>query len=325
MRLPEIPKPDEVASAAAEARNAVLTKPPGALGDLEPLAIRLAAITDSVDRAAIIVAAGNHGVTAEGVSAYPSSVTTQMVANFEFGGAAINALAKNANADLLLVDAGVDPGTANFAQKTAMSRDDAEAVIQRGIDYVRNLDHEILCLGEMGIGNTTAAAAVLSVVLGIEPEKSTGRGTMVDDAGLQRKIDAVKRGIELHDPDSTDAVAILSAFGGFETGFLAGCILGAASRQIPLVLDGFPCTVAALLADLLDSNVRHYLFAAHQSAEPGHRLALAHLNLAPILNLQLRLGEGSGAALALPIIRAASAFLREMSSFEEANVDNRDS
>jgi len=343
--ISELPAFDQCAATAAQTRQDLLTKPQGSLGELEALSIQIAGITGQaqpqIETAAVIVAAAKHGVCEEGVSAFPAEVTAQMVANFLHSTAAINALARNADAEVFIVDAGVGPecpddtklhrlgfgkGTANFAKQAAMEKSEAESIIERGAVFAKKLHQQgirMICLGEMGIGNTTAAAAVVAVITDSSPATSTGRGTMIDDRTWQKKVRVIEQAIAIHQPRPTDAIDILSAFGGYETGFLCGCILGAASCRMPVILDGYPTSAAALLAELLSPNIRKFMIAGHCSVEPGHRLALQHLELKPLLNLSMRLGEGSGAALAIPIVRAAVRCLNEMATFEEASVAGR--
>ncbi|MEM1297069.1 MAG: nicotinate-nucleotide--dimethylbenzimidazole phosphoribosyltransferase, partial [Verrucomicrobiota bacterium] len=240
----------------------------------------------------------------------------------------------------VVVDAGVGPdcsehddlhqlgfgtGTANFTKQVAIEKELAQTMVERGAAFARNLYQKgtrMICLGDMGIGNTTAASAVAAVVTGAAPGATAGRGTMVDDETLKRKVGVIERGIERHQPSRTDALAILSAFGGYETGFLCGCILGAATRRMPVILDGYPTTAAALLAEIFSPGVKNFMIAGHQSVEPGHRLMLSYLDKKPLINLSMRLGEGSGAALAIPIVMAATRCLNEMATFEEAAVAN---
>lgn len=342
--IADIPSFDGAAAAAARSRQDELTKPQGSLGELETLSIQIAGITGNlqaqIEPVAVVVAAANHGVSEEGVSAYPSEVTTQMVINFLAGNAAINVIARNSNAKVFVVDAGLGPdspdstrlyqmgfgkGTANFTRQAAMEPGQATTMIERGAAFVSDLHHRgrrMICLGEMGIGNTTAAAAITSVITDAPPATTTGRGTMINDETWQRKVEAIEQGIARHQPDSKDAVNLLSSFGGYETGFLCGCILGAARCQMPVILDGYPSTAAALLAKLLYPDITNFMIAGHLSVEPGHRLALEHLGLHPLLKLSMRLGEGSGAALVIPIVTAAVRCLNEMATFEEASVAN---
>ncbi len=334
---------DEQAMAAARARQASLTKPPGSLGRLEELAIWLAGVTGRpipppLSRRAVLVLAADHGVATRGVSAYPREVTAQMVYNFAAGGAAINALAGSVGARVVVADLGVAadlsaglglrhhsvaPGTADMASGPAMTPAQARRSVEAGLalleaEVARGLD--VVCTGEMGIGNTTAAAAITATITGSAVEAVTGRGTGVDDARLQHKIDTIKRALERNRPDPTDALSVLAAVGGFEIGGLAGVILGAAARRIPVVLDGYIAGAAALLAVILCPTARAYLLAAHRSVEPGHARLLDHLRLTPLLDLHLRLGEGTGAVLALPLLDAALAAHAGMATFESAGI-----
>ncbi|MGB3632507.1 MAG: nicotinate-nucleotide--dimethylbenzimidazole phosphoribosyltransferase [Rubrobacteraceae bacterium] len=342
-KISRIPNLDREAMEVAEVRQSHLTKPAGALGRLEELSIRLAGITGEArprlsDRS-LVVAAASHGVTEEGVSAYPASVTAQMVQNILGGGAAINVLTDTAGARLIVVDAGVEPepgphpelrsvrlapGTRNMLREPAMTRENASSIVEAGIALVEELADvgtTLLGFGDMGIGNTTAAAAVVAAITGTPVEKVTGRGTMIEDEVLERKRAVISSALELHQPDPEDALDVLSAVGGYEIGFLAGCCLGAATRRIPIVLDGLPVVSAALLADKLAPTVRNYMIAGHLSVEPGQTFALQHLGLEPLLDLGMRLGEGSGAALAMPVVVAAARTLDEMATFGEASVD----
>ncbi len=337
---------DEAAMVAARARQALLTKPAGALGRLESLSVELAGMTGSPRprfvRPVVVVAAASHGVAEdEPVSAYPGSVTAQMVANFAGGGAAINVLARLAGAELVLVDAGVAPeppahprirrerlaaGTRNFLREPAMPREHAERIVEAGAALATELVRKgplLLALGDMGIGNTTAASAVVAAMTGASPEETTGRGTMVDDARLARKRAVVAEALGRHSPNPADPIGVLSCIGGYEIGFLAGCCLGASAARVPVVLDGFITAAAALLAVGLAPSAREYFVASHRSAEQGHEIALVGLGLAPLLDLGLRLGEGSGAALALPIVSAAARTLDEMATFGDAGVDGK--
>jgi nicotinate-nucleotide--dimethylbenzimidazole phosphoribosyltransferase len=317
-------------TAYEEARRAfdAKTKPRGSLGRLEELGCRLAEIRGFVPErleAVIVVAAGDHGVAAEGVSAYPQEVTAQMVANFAAGGAAINVLARAAGARLVLVDAGiavpfehelvrpirVGAGTANIAVGPAMTDDECARAVTAGAEFVAELDGvDVVALGEMGIGNTTSASALASALLGVDPELVCGRGTGLDDAGVAHKVDVVRRALEANaglDP--------LTSLGGFEIAFLTGVVRACAERRVAVLLDGFITSAAALAAGTPD-----VLVAAHRSPEPGHALVLDALGLEPLLDLGLRLGEGSGAALALPLLHASVAILREMATFGDAGV-----
>jgi nicotinate-nucleotide--dimethylbenzimidazole phosphoribosyltransferase len=317
------------------------TKPRGSLGRLEDLAAQIAAIRGTASpeplRAAIVVAAADHGVAVEGVSAYPQEVTRQMLANFAGGGAAISVLAREAGAQLVVVDAGVvEPygharildrrlgaGTANATAGPAMTRDQATEAMQRGDELAHELLSEgvtIVALGDMGIANTTSAAAICCALLGAEPAAMCGPGTGLDEAGVEHKASVVRRMLDLNQPDRSDPIGVLSAVGGFEIGFLAGVALGAAAGHAVVVLDGFITGAAALLAAGLAPDVVGYFVASHRSPEPGHGAVLEALGLEPLLDLGLRLGEGSGAALALPLVAAARAILVEMATFESAGV-----
>jgi nicotinate-nucleotide--dimethylbenzimidazole phosphoribosyltransferase len=331
------------------------TKPRGSLGGLERLAVRIAGIqrtpTPSLGTPVVVVCAADHGVASEGVSAYPSSVTAQMVANYAAGGAAVSVLARRAGARLVVVDCGVaEPlpvpgvldrrlgaGTASMLRGPAMPREQAIAALETGIALAAEELGGAGCvaLGEMGIGNSTAAAALTCALTGATPEQACGRGTGLDDAGVAHKRDVVARALELmrdagvgpatpgSDPGiPLDAVGVLAAVGGFELGVLAGLALGAVSRNIPVVIDGYPASAGVLVAAALAPSLPASLIAAHRSSEPGHAIVLAHLGLQPLLDLDLRLGEGSGAALALPLLGAALAILDEMATFASAGVDD---
>ncbi len=343
--MQSIPVPDEMAAARARERQAQLTKPAGALGRLEDLAVQVAGLRGSARPARhnklVVVFAGDHGVTREGVSAYPSAVTAQMVLSFVRGTAAVGVLARAACARLVVVDVGVDaefapnlpiehckvrPGTASFVQGAAMERSEAIAAMCTGADVItaelsRGID--LLALGEMGIGNTTAAAAVAAVLLGRDPADVVGRGTGVDDVGVRRKIAAVRRGVEVNQPDPNDPVGVLAAVGGLEIAALTGAMLRAAAARVPILLDGYIVGVAALAAARLAPAACPYFIAAHRSVEPGHRLVLSTLGLRPLLELDMRLGEASGAALALSIVDAALATHDGMATFAEAGVSGQ--
>ena len=346
LSLPSIPGIDLVAQSAARARQATLTKPPGSLGQLEDLSIQLAAITGqlkpSLARKAVIVMAGDHGIAREGVSAYPAEVTPQMVLNFLRGGAAINVLARQASARVIVVDVGVnadfDPlpdlerrkvarGTQNMVHGPAMTRAQAEEAIAVGLniveqEFAKGLD--VVATGDMGIGNTTPSAAICAVMMGQPVARVTGRGTGVDDAGLQRKVSMIERALEVNQPDRSDPLDVLSKVGGLEIAGLAGVIIGGAAHRQPVVVDGFISGAAALIATALAPEVKPYLIAAHQSVEIGHRAMLEHLGLRPLLNLNLRLGEGTGAALAFNLLDAAVRILNEMATFTEAGVSDKE-
>jgi nicotinate-nucleotide--dimethylbenzimidazole phosphoribosyltransferase len=335
---------EPVDAAAGEEAQRMLdakTKPRGSLGELETLVSRVASIRRTASagrlRPVLVVAAGDHGVAAEEVSAYPQQVTRQMLDNFAAGGAAVNVLASEAGARLVVVDAGVvapvehesvrslrlGTGTASLAVGPAMTRSQALAGLENGIELAEELAGDgfgLLALGDMGIANTTAAAALAAALLPAEPEAVCGRGTGIDDAGLGRKVAVVRRALARHGPRSDDGVGVLADLGGFEIAVLAGACLGASAVRIPILLDGFVTGAAALVAARLSPASAGHMIAAHRSPEPGHALVLAELGLRPLLDLRLRLGEGSGAALALPLVQSALVLLAEMSTFEAAGV-----
>ena len=330
---------------AARERQLTLTKPPGSLGRLEEIANRLAAIqrtvTPHIRGKRIYVVAGDHGVTAEGVSAYPREVTAQMVDNFLRGGAAINVLTRSGGIEVKVVDASVDAdltdrkglihaktmrGTANFAVGPAMTRAEAEACVAAGIElaHVSASDGiHLLGIGEMGIGNTTAASAITAALLARDPETVTGRGTGIDDEGLVHKIAVIRRAIEINEPDVSDPLDVLAKVGGAEIAVMAGIVLGAASNHLPVVADGFISSAAAALAVAFEANARDYLFNGHRSAERGHTALIDFIGDQPLLDLSMRLGEGTGAALAMHVIEAAAKLLSEMATFADAGVSNK--
>jgi nicotinate-nucleotide--dimethylbenzimidazole phosphoribosyltransferase len=331
---------------AARERQLTLTKPPGSLGRLEEIANRLAAIqqtvTPRIRGKRIYVVAGDHGVTAEGISAYPREVTAQMVDNFLRGGAAINVLTRSGGIEVRVVDASVDAdltdrkglihaktmrGTGNFAVGPAMTRAEAEAAVAAGIELARVSASDgihLLGIGEMGIGNTSAASAITAVLLGRDPDTVTGRGTGIDDERLAHKVAVIRRAVELNKPDAHDAIDILAKVGGAEIGVMAGIVLGAAADHLPVVADGFISTTAAALALTLEPNARDYLFNGHRSAERGHAALIDFIGDQPLLDLSMRLGEGTGAALAMHIVEAAAKLLSEMATFADAGVSNKD-
>ncbi len=335
---------DAACTAAAQRAMDGKTKPRGSLGRLESIASRVAGIrhiaTPGPAPSVVIVAAADHGIAAENVSAYPQEVTAQMVHNFAADGAAVCVLARRAGARLVVVDAGVvselgdvpgvlsrriGPGTANATRGPAMSTEQAFEALAVGIDLVEALVTDgagLVGLGEMGIANTTSAAAVLAALLFVEPELVCGRGTGVDDAGLARKVDAVRRALAAN-ADSVaigEPIGVLVAVGGFEIGVLSGVVLGAAAARIPVLMDGFITSAAALVAARIAPFCVESMLASHRSTEPGHSVVLDALELEPILDLGMRLGEGSGAALAIPIVNASLALLEEMATFHDANV-----
>jgi nicotinate-nucleotide--dimethylbenzimidazole phosphoribosyltransferase len=340
---------DAAAISSATERLDRLTKPPGSLGRLEELARQLAGITGldlpRVERPAVAVFAGDHGVTAQGVSAYPSTVTAQMIANFVGGGAAINVLARLAGAQVVIVDVGVagpipgvgagldggarlvtrriSNGTRDMTEEPAMTRSEALAAIDAGRSVATELiasGVDVLAVGEMGIGNTTAASALAAVLTGRAPIEMTGRGTGLDDPAVRHKVAVIEHALDRRRPDPSDPVGVLAAVGGLEIGALVGAILAAAESRVPVVLDGFITGSAALVAATIAPGIAARVIASHVSAEPGHRIVLAQLGLRPLLDLEMRLGEGSGAALALPVIRAAAALLAEMATFDGAGI-----
>jgi len=327
----------------AQKRLDFLTKPQGSLGRLEELAKKLVGITrekdPEVDKKVVIVMAGDHGIVAEGVSAYPQEVTPQMVYNFIRGGAAINVLAKHVGADVVVVDMGVATdleddtgvvskkigyGTKNFAKGPAMTREEAVQAIQAGIEVVESIENlNILATGEMGIGNTTPSSAIIATFSGCNVEEVTGRGTGVDDEGLKKKVAAIEKGLAINKPDPADALDVLSKVGGFEIAGLAGCVLAAAANKIPVVIDGFISTAGALIATELAPTAKEYIIASHMSQEIGHRLMLERMGLTPLLDLGFRLGEGTGAALAMGLVEAGIKILKEMATFADAGVSER--
>jgi nicotinate-nucleotide--dimethylbenzimidazole phosphoribosyltransferase len=332
---------DAVAALEAQRRLDQKTKPRGSLGRLEELACRLAGAyhraVPEVPSRAVVVMAADHGVAQEGVSAYPAEVTAQMVQNFAAGGAAINVLARQVGARLCLVDMGtltpagaagarscrLGPGTANFTRGPAMSRETARAALEVGIRLAFELADEgvgLIGLGDMGIANTTASSALTAALTGASPEEVTGRGTGVDDDALRRKTDAVRRALEVNLPGAEGPLDVLARLGGFEIAGLAGVVLGGAARRVAVVLDGFITGAAALAAVRLCPAAAGYLIASHRSVEPGHTRILRELGLRPLLELDMRLGEGTGAALAMPLVEASLRLLREMATFASAGV-----
>jgi nicotinate-nucleotide--dimethylbenzimidazole phosphoribosyltransferase len=330
----------------SRARQDTLTKPKGSLGILEDLSVRIAGITGetrpTIRNKVVVVFAGDHGVTAEGVSAFPQEVTRQMVYNFLKGGAAINVLARHSGAQVIVVDAGVAGdlekhaglvvkkigyGTKNFAVEPAMTKEQAIDSLNAGISIVKEeaaRGTDIICLGEMGIGNTTSAAAIASVVTGLSPEAIAGTGTGLDDAGLKHKIRIIEGALARHKPDRNDGIDILHKVGGFEIGAIAGAILAAAAYRIPVVIDGFISTSGALIAHTISPEVSQFIVASHQSSETGHKAMLSYLNLSPLFDFKMRLGEGTGAVLALQVIEAACRILDEMATFDEAGVSEKE-
>ncbi len=339
--LEKIGELDAGSMRAARERQDKLTKPAGSLGALEEMSVRVAGITGQALPApgvkAVIVMAADHGVTEEGVSLYPSSVTAQMVGNFLAGGAAINVLAGHAGARVCVVDIGVAapledprlvsrkvrPGTANMARGPAMSRDEAVSAIEVGIEVaVEEIRSGVrfLAAGDMGIGNTTAASAITACMTGLDPREVTGRGTGIDDEALERKVEVVRAALRVNMPDSSDPIDVLSKVGGLEIAGMAGVLLACASERVPALVDGFISSAGALIAAGICPAAAEYMLASHLSVERGHRAALDSLGLHPVLDANMRLGEGTGAALAFLIVDASLKLLREMATFDEAGV-----
>ncbi|PAU76488.1 nicotinate-nucleotide--dimethylbenzimidazole phosphoribosyltransferase [Halomonas salipaludis] len=336
-----LPDVDAACAAQAAAHLDTLTKPPGSLGRLEPLAVQLAGIRGEsfprVSPPGVLVFAADHGIAAEGVSAFPQSVTAQMVANFVAGGAAINVFARQIGARLEVIDVGVASvvsgagvvdekvraGTGNFAVEDAMTRGEAMQAIgvgQRAAERAVEAGCRCLIVGEMGIANTSASSALLAVLTGRPVAELVGRGTGIDDAGLVRKRAVIEAAIAARAPDADDPLGVLASLGGLEIAAIAGAFMEGAARRVPLLVDGFIATVAALLACRLAPELRDYLIFAHRSHEAGHGEALAALEASPLLDLELRLGEGSGAALAFALLEAACRMLSEMATFETAGI-----
>ena len=342
--LAAIPPYDVGAAAQARKRLEQLTMPHWALGRLMDLAVDLAGITGSVrppvTKRTVVTFAGDHGVTAAGISPYPSEVTGQMVANFVNGGAGVNALARVAGAEVVVVDMGVAadlsalagaskivskrirPGTDDLSRGPAMSRDEAVRAVEAGIEVARSLadSTDVFGTGDMGIGNTTPSAAIAAVLLDRPVAEVTGRGAGLDRDRLAHKVQVIEKALDVNAPDPSDALDVLAKVGGFEIGGIAGLILGAAAQRKPVLVDGFISTAGALIARALCPNAAAAMIAAHRSAEPGHRLMLEALGKRPLLTLDMRLGEGTGAALAMPLVEAAARLLTDVSTFEEASV-----
>jgi nicotinate-nucleotide--dimethylbenzimidazole phosphoribosyltransferase len=330
----------------AQERLDQLTKPRGSLGHLEEIARRYVAMVENIRpgiREKIIYTfAGDHGVTAEGVSAYPKDVTPQMVYNFLRKGAAINVLAGHAGAKVVVVDIGVDHsfepeeglvirkvarGTGNMARGPAMSREQALQAISVGLEMADNAKSrkaDLVGTGEMGIGNTTPSSAILAALTGFPVNQVTHRGTGIDNVGLVRKVKIIEKALEVNSPDPKDPLDVLSKVGGFEIAGIAGLIIGCAGHRIPVVVDGFISTAGAMIAVALNPRVREYLFASHKSVEVGHQFMWEYIGQKPILDLSLRLGEGTGAALAMSLIEASVKILNEMATFAEAGVSEEE-
>lgn len=344
--LLQIRPADGAAMAAARERQARLTKPPGALGMLEELSVQLAGLAGVCPPpvpapAAVAIFAGDHGVYAQGVTPWPQEVTLQMVGNFLAGGAAVNAFAGQVGVAVVVVDVGVAgtidaargllirkvvAGTRDMTAEAAMTSEEAVRAIEVGIEVAQELvaaGHGCLLTGDMGIANTTASAALIAAFTGRDPAEVTGRGTGIDDDTLARKTAVVRAALALHAPDPADPVSVLAAVGGLEHAALAGFVLGAAAARIPVVLDGVTAGAAALAAAALAPACLAACVAGHLSAEPGHTVALAALGLRPLVDLGLRLGEGTGAVLALPLLQASAAALAQMATFDSAGVTDK--
>ncbi len=347
MLLTEMIKPlNTKAMTEARIRQDTLTKPPGSLGRLEELSIQLAGIQGNpipkIEHKAIITMAGDHGVVAEKVGNWPQEVTTQMVYNFLGGGAGINVLARHVGARVIVVDMGVATelktdrrlvinnigrGTGNIATGPAMTIEQAEQAVEAGIKLVQDeagKGLDIVGTGDMGIGNTSASSAICAAITGKPVAEVTGRGTGLSDEQLNHKTEVIRRALELNQPDAANPLDVLAKVGGFEIGGLAGVMIGAAASRIPVLIDGFISGAAALIATTLCPELKDYLIASHVSAEAGHRIMLEHMGLQPLLNLDLRLGEGTGAALGMFLVEASARILSEMATFAEAGVSEGD-
>jgi len=337
---------DEPAMAAARELQARLTKPAGSLGALEELSVRLAGLAGACPPplptpATVAVFAGDHGVHAQGVTPWPQEVTAQMVLNFVAGGAVVNAFARQAGADVMVIDVGVAiplhggpnlldanvrRGTRDMTVEPALTRDECRAAVEVGIQVAGQLvaaGAKCLLTGDMGIANTTPAAALIAAFAGASPAEATGRGTGIDDETYLHKVEVVRRALERHAPDPADPLGVLAAVGGLEHAALAGFILGAAAHRVPVIIDGVIATAAALAAAAFAPDAVAAMVAGHRSAEPGATVALAHLGLDPLLDLGMRLGEGSGAVLALPVVSAAVRVLHEVATFDSAGVSEK--
>ena len=343
--LPQIEPLDEAAMKKARARQDSLTKPQGSLGFLEDLSIKIAGIKadplPKIKEKVIITMAGDHGVTDEGISAYPKEVTPQMVLNFLGGGAGINVLASHVGARVVIVDMGVAsdlpshpdliskkiaPGTKNMTKGPAMTREEAEKSIETGFEIAEGeiqKGADIIGTGDMGIGNTTPSSTIAAAFTGAAVRKLTGRGTGIDNEALENKIKIIEAAIEVNKPDPHDPLDVLAKVGGFEIGGLAGVILAGAKNRIPIVIDGFISGAAALIATELAPVSKEYIIASHVSVEAGHKIMLERMNLKPLLDLNLRLGEGTGAALGISLVEASVRVLSEMTTFEEASVSGK--
>lgn len=322
------------------------TKPLGALGKLEDLAVQMSVIQNDLNpelkRKALFVFAGDHGIAEEGVSAFPAEVTGQMVYNFLAGGAAINVICRHHGIDIGVVDMGVNAdfedhpvllqkkvrkGTRSFAVQNAMTADEAALALENGAAVLQEAHQsqaiDIVGLGEMGIANTTAATAIICAVTGVSPFKATGRGTGVDDKGLEHKAKVIQKALDFHNPNPADGFDILQRLGGYEIGGIAGAVLAAAAQGTAVVLDGVISTAAGLIAYLINPDIRGYLIAGHRSVEISQTAALEHMQLEPVIDFGMRLGEGTGAAMTIDVVDAACRIMREMASFEEADVSQQ--
>ena len=335
------------AMAAAEERQSMLTKPRGSMGPLEDVGTRLCGMYGECppplpEPVAIAVFAGDHGVCAQGVSLYPQEVTLQMVGNILAGGAVVNAFSRQVGAEVTVVDVGVAgeleeapgllvrkvaAGTADMTTDPAMTAAQVQAAVEVGIDVARDLiaqGNRLLAIGDMGIANTTASAALISVFTGLDVADVTGRGTGIDNAMLERKVSVIEKAIRINEASPKDPVAALAAVGGFEHAAMVGFLLAAAALRTPVILDGVIACSAALVARAIAPQASEYWVAGHRSAEPGARVALTHLDLVPLVDLELRLGEGSGAALAVPFVQASARLLREVATFDSAGVTDKE-
>jgi len=343
-----IVEPDRDLMSKAQDRLNNLTKPLGSLGRLEELAKQISGITGSlnpdISKKLIIIMAADHGVIDEGVSAYPKEVTTQMVYNFLDGGAGINVLSNHVGADVIVVDAGVAAdltalgpnlsfinkkiafGTENMAKGPAMSMKQARQALEIGIDVAYQMiekGYGIIGTGDMGIGNTTASSTIASCMCGVDAELVTGYGTGIDQEGFNRKINVIRRVLERNKPDSSNGFDVLAKIGGFEIGGIAGIILGCAAKRVPVVIDGFISGAGALIAESIAPKCRDYMIASHCSVEKGHKIMLEKLHIKPLFNFDMRLGEGTGAALGISIAQASMKILNEMATFGEAGVSQK--
>lgn len=321
-----LPGPDVKSVEACRARDARLTKPPGALGRLEAIAEWLAAwqanYPPRADRPVVAVFAGNHGVVAQGVAAYPQEVTQQMVANFQAGGAAINQICKTFDLGLKVFELALAVPTGDITEAPALSEADCAATMAYGMEAIAGAD--LLCIGEMGIGNTTIAAAIAHALHGGRPQDWVGPGTGVDAEGLKRKAAAIERAVRFHAGHLADPLEVLRRLGGRELAAMAGAILAARLNRVPVLIDGYVATAAAAVLHAMRSDALDHCIAAHRSAEPAHGALLARLGKEPLFDLGMRLGEGSGAALAAGIVRAAAALHNGMATFESAGVSDRE-